>query len=318
MVFANIVTKETSMSNSKPVEVRQHNAITSARYDYSACQLDILFYLLSKLNKKDSPSQAYQIYVTDIETITGRQWNYQQLREATADMGSRMFEANTNNAYKQIWIFQEVTYEHGKGYFTIKLSEAIRPYLFELKSNFTSYQLHSALKLTSKYAKRIYQLASQWKDVGETKAYSLDEFKIMLKLKDPKGKEPEQFQKISQLKERVLDIAVRQINEFTDLQIDYSLVKHGRSFDAIRFYINRQQYKQLTVPFEETTENGRTQNARHILENLGIKDAKIIEQILASESLTTALFKFSYDLKTGKVKADKNPAGLLLKVLGLR
>jgi len=40
-------------------------------------------------------------------------------------------------------------------------------------------------------------LASQWKDIGKTKAYSIDELKFMLKLKDPKGKEPEQFERIS-------------------------------------------------------------------------------------------------------------------------
>ncbi|UOQ75265.1 RepB family plasmid replication initiator protein (plasmid) [Hymenobacter cellulosilyticus] len=31
--------------------VRQHNAITQARYDYTACQLDIFFYLLSRLRR---------------------------------------------------------------------------------------------------------------------------------------------------------------------------------------------------------------------------------------------------------------------------
>lgn len=300
------------------LEIRQHNAITSARYDYTATQLDILFYLLSKLNKDDQPSQTYQIHVKDIEAVTGRQWNYQQLKEATADMGSRMFEVNTKDSYEQIWIFQKVRYERGKGYFIIKLAEDIRPYLFELKNNFTSYQLHSALKLTSKYAKRIYQLASQWKDIGETKAYSLSDFKVMLKLKDPKGREPEQFQKISQLKERVLDISVRQINEFTDLKISYHLVKQGRAFTAIKFYINAQSAKQLQIPFEKTVEDGRKQNVLQVLENFGIKDSKIIQRILADETLIDGVFKFNYDLKTGKKKAEKSVAGLLLTVLGLK
>jgi len=35
-------------------------------------------------------------------------------------------------------------------------------------------------------------------------------------------------------------------------------------------------------------------------------------------ALTDGLFKFSYDLKIGWIKADKNPAGLLHKVPGLR
>ncbi|RDC58783.1 replication initiation protein [Adhaeribacter pallidiroseus] len=300
------------------LEIRQHNAITTARYDYSACQLDILFYLLSKLKKEDTSSHEYQIYVSEVEFITGRQWNYQQLREATSDMGSRMFEVNTDQSYKQIWMFQKVEYMHGKGHFNIKLSEDIRPYLFELKDNFTSYQLHSALKLSSKYAKRIYQLASQWKDIGETKQYSIDEFKIMLKLKDPAGKKEEQFERVNDLKKYVLDIAVRQINEHTDLNIGYKLIKQGRAFQSVRFYIIKQAPQQLPINFDEPIEEARIQTARQILETLGIKDSKIINQILSEKNLIDNLFKFNYDLKTGRTKADKNAGGLLLKILGIR
>lgn len=306
------------MDASKAIEIRQHNAITSARYDYSSCQLDILFCLLSHLRKEDNPNVSYRINIADVERLTGRQWNYQQLREATADMGSRMFEVENEKAYKQLWMFQKVEYIKGHGCLEIVLSEFIRPYLFELKDNFTSYQLHSALKLSSKYAKRIYQLASQWKDIGETKTYTIEELKLMLKLKDPKGKFPEQFEKFSQFKARVLDIAMRQINEHTDLNISYHLVKQGKAFHSIRFYMKAQLPQQLPIAFDEAGEELRHQNARQILDDLGIKDNKLIQQIMSDKSLVDAVFKFSYGLKTGRTKADKNPGGLLLKVLGLR
>jgi plasmid replication initiation protein len=306
------------MESFKEIEIRQHNAITAARYDYSACQLDLLFCLLSQLKKEDSPDIPYRINIGDVERMTGRQWNYQQLQEATADMGSRMFEVESEKTYKQLWMFQKVEYIKGQGCLEIVLSKFIRPYLFELKDNFTSYQLHSALKLSSKYAKRIYQLASQWKDIGETKAYTIDELKLMLKLKDPQGKQPEQFEKFSQFKARVLDIAMRQINEHTDIKINYNLIKQGRSFHSIRFYTNAQQPKQLPIAFDQPVEEVRYQNARQILDDLGIKDGKLIQQILSDKALTDGLFKFNYDLKTGRTKADKNPAGLLLKVLGIR
>ncbi|MBX0293195.1 replication initiation protein [Hymenobacter sp. HSC-4F20] len=298
--------------------IRQHNAITTARYDYSACQLDILFYVLSKLKKDDSPDTQYCIYVKDIENLTGRRWNYQQLREATADMGSRMFEVENAQVYKQLWMFQKVEYIKGRGYLEIELSRHIRPYLYELKDNFTSYQLHSALKLTSKYAKRIYQLTSQWKDVGETRVYELDEFKLMLKLKDPTGREPEQFQNISQLKARVLDIAIRQINEHTDLQVDYQLQKKGRAFTGLRFYVRKQQPQQLPIPFADTQDDTRTQLARQHLDTLGIAQPELQQAILTDGHLVDELFKFMYKLKTDKVKADRNPGGLFLKMQGLR
>lgn len=301
------------------VEVRQHNALTTARYDYTTCQLDLLFFLLSKLRPDDKPNQEYQIRMSDVVALTGREWNYKQLREATQSMGSRMFEVETEETYVQLWMFQKVEYVKGQGFMRIRLSEDMRPYLFELKNNFTSYQLLSALKVSSKYAKRIYQLVSQWKDVGETPTYDLDEFKYMLKIKDPTGKEQELFQRISDLKAKVLDIAVRQINEFTELQIGYTLLKEGRAFTAVRFYIDQQRLpQQLPIHFEESPEDAKLLVARQHLAVLGIKDAKLVNRILGDQLLLDELFRFMYKLKTKKIKAEKNPGGLLLSVLGLK
>jgi plasmid replication initiation protein len=298
--------------------IRQHNVITSARYDYSSCQMDILFYLISQLGRHDDPNHEYLLHIKDIEQLTSRQWNYQQLREATADMGSRMFEVESEQSYKQLWMFQRVEYLKGKGCVQIQLAEPIRPFLFNLKENFTSYELHSALKLSSKYAKRIYQFVSQWKDKDATPTYSLDEFKQMLSLKDPKGKQVELFQNISQLKARVLDVAVRQINEHTDLRIDYLLFKTGKAYDRLRFTIARQQTRQLPIEFDRPVEESRSQSARQHLETLGITLPKLVQQILGDPEMVDKLFKFIYQLKTGQVKSTKNPAGLFLKMCGLR
>ncbi len=298
--------------------VRQHNAITAARYDYTACQLDIFFFLLSRLRRDDAPDREYTIYVKDVEALTGRQWNYQQLREATADMGSRMFEVESDRTYQQLWMFQRVEYIKGKGCLQIQLSTPIRPYLFNLKENFTSYQLHSALKLSSKYAKRIYQLVSQWKDKESTRTYPLDEFKQMLHLKDPKGKTKELFDNISQLKARVLDIAVRQVSEYTDLRIDYKLLKKGRAFDSVYFTIEKQSPQQLLIPFEQAPDETRTATARQHLASLGIVQTQLINQILGDPTHMDQLFKFIYQLKTDKIKATKNPGGMFLKICGLR
>lgn len=298
--------------------IRQHNAITSARYDYSACQMDIFFYLLSRLRRHDQPNHEYTIYVRDIEELTGRQWNYQQLREATADMGSRMFEVDSDRSYQQLWMFQRVEYVKGKGCLLIQLAEPIRPFLFNLKENFTSYELHSALKLTSKYAKRIYQLVSQWKDKELTRTYSLDELKHMLYLKDPKGRQAEMFQNISQLKARVLDVAVRQVSEHTDLHIDYLLLKQGKAYESVRFTVARQQPRQLPIEFDRPTEESRAQVARQHLDALGITRPDLVQQVLGEPDLVDKLFKFVYQLKTEQVKAARNPGGLFLTLCGLR
>ena len=226
--------------------IYQHNVITSGRYDYSACMLDILFMVLSGL---EVGKLEYTIHVQDIETITGRKWNLKQLREATESIGSRMFEIETPERIRQIWLFSNVDYILGTGSFTVGINPKASPYFFELKNNFTAMQLKSVLNCSSKYAKRLYAIACQWRSVG-SKRFEIEELKKMLGLIDKKGNE--QFVEITAFKKFVLEIAKKQINENTDIEIDFELKKRGRSFHWITLHINSQKFKQLEIEFDKS------------------------------------------------------------------
>ena len=188
----------------------------------------------------------YTIHVQDIEQITGRKWNLKQLREATESIGSRMFEIETSESLDQIWLFSRVKYLKGTGSFVIKLNDEATPYFFDLKNNFTALQLKSVLDCSSKYAKRLYTIACQWRSVG-SKRFEITELKKMLGLIDKKGNE--QFERISDFKKFVLDIARTQISENTDIELDYELKKRGREFYWITLHINSQKFKQLEIDF---------------------------------------------------------------------
>jgi plasmid replication initiation protein len=226
--------------------IYQHNVITSGRYDYSACMLDILFMVLSGL---EVGKMEYTIHVQDIEAITGRKWNLKQLREATESIGSRMFEIETPERIRQIWLFSNVDYILGTGSFTVGINPKASPYFFELKNNFTAMQLKSVLNCSSKYAKRLYAIACQWRSVG-SKRFEIEELKKMLGLIDKKGNE--QFVEITAFKKFVLEIAKKQINENTDIEIDFELKKRGRSFHWITLHINSQKFKQLEIEFDKS------------------------------------------------------------------
>jgi hypothetical protein len=306
-----------------PLEIRHHNAITTARYEYSELQMDLFFYLLSQL-RKDDTTGLYEIVVKDLSEITGKKYAYNYLRKATESMGSRMFEVLTEKSYKQLWMFQHIEYMTGEGRIELKLSESIRPYLFDLRDNFTSFELLSALRLTSKHAKRIYTFCSQWKDVGETKKFDLLEFKRMLGLVDAKGNE--EYTKVAMFKTKVLDIAVKQINEHTDLNISYTLEKKGRAFKNVLFTVEPQAVAVVaTLPDLGATTNSlpgvaahQVENASRLLVQLSITTPELVAQILASPVHVTACNKFAHDLKTGKYAKAHSLSGLLLTMLGIK
>jgi plasmid replication initiation protein len=225
--------------------IRQHNLITSGKYDYSACMMDIMFMILAGL---EVGKREYTIHAKDIEAITGRMWNYKRLKTSTEIIGSRMFEIETPGKTIQLWLFSKIEYLSNTGSFCVKLNDEAMPYLFDLKNNFTSMELKSTLSVTSKYAKRLYALACQWRSKGVIR-YKISELKDMLGLIDEKGKEC--YGNISEFKSKVLNIARKQINEDSDITFDYKLIKRGRSFQLVEFYINTQKPKQLEIDFNE-------------------------------------------------------------------
>ena len=301
-----------------PIKLRQSNTLTNARYDFDACQLDILFCCMGQIHDTDSESKLYNIHAAEIEQMTGRTWNYQRFRDSTEQMGSRMFEIRTEKSYTQFWLFQRVHYVLGEGRIEIKFTEDSIALLKQLKNNFTTFELQSVLRMTSKYAKRVYQLCSQWKDIGQSKRFLITEFKHNLGLIDGKGNE--EYPAVKDFRRRVLDTAVKQINQHSDLRVSYALEgESGRKIPLkyITFYVTKQASGELPLEFNDPDIDVRRGNLLHALNELGIKSPEIVRRIVEDKVMTDEVFKFNYQLKNGLVKVKTNPGGLLLKKLGL-
>lgn len=286
--------------------VFQHNVITSGRYDYSSCMLDILFMVLSGLEQN---KLEYTIHVQDIEQITGRKWNLKQLREATESIGSRMFEIETSESLDQIWLFSRVKYLKGTGSFVVKLNDEATPYFFDLKNNFTALQLKSVLDCSSKYAKRLYTIACQWRSVG-SKRFEITELKKMLGLIDKKGNE--QFERISDFKMKVLDIAKTQICENTDIELSYELKKRGREFYWVTLHINSQKFKQMQIEFDKPL---NIQKFKSKLLSYGLNEDQA-EQIATKEKeadFDTLIADLNNKIQNKKVSV-KNSVGYLVGI----
>jgi plasmid replication initiation protein len=309
------------------IEVRQANALTNARYEYTETQANIFLVLLSKL-RKDSPDDVYQISVTELELLTNKKLNYKQLRNSTEEMMGRVHKVHTyhngKEVFRQLVLFKRIDYILGTGTIELEFNEYAIPYLFDLKNNFTSFQVHAALNLPSKHAKRIYQICSQWKDKGQTRKVAILDLKKTLGLADDKGKE--EYTIFAMFKKKVLDVAVKQINEKTDLRIDYQLEKVGRAFQNVFFTI-QSQAPATTIPFDLVADASpaapglplhRVESAGRLLAQLSIITPELVNTILTNPAHVAACNKFAHELKIGKHAKAHSLSGLLLTVLGLK
>lgn len=305
------------MPNIKPsYEVRQANVLTESRFNFSAVQLDIYFYLLSMLRKNDEPSKEYEIHVTHIKELTGREWHYNQLKDSTKDLVGRVIEFYDNEGnFCQTALLASAKYMKGKGCIKVTVSSVLHPLLFELKEQYTSFELYCALAMSSKYAKRLYMICSEWKHNETTKKgdaisrmYTIDELRYMLELTDPTGKEPDQYKQWSEFKEKVLDVAKNQINQYSDITMLYNAKKLGRSYQMVQFFIKKGNSHQLLIDFKQEDLHLHVEEINRkvmLVEKYGLNEnqAKTVVRRFDKAMVNDVLAAVDIAKKAGKVKS---------------
>ena len=94
--------------------------------------------------------------------------------------------------------------------------------------------------MNSSYAAALYELLKSYEYLDRPIDFSLDELKIEL------GVEKIESYKIYQcFKQRVLEIAIREINTFTDLDVQYLPMKTGRKVTRILFSYRKKNTESL-------------------------------------------------------------------------
>lgn len=96
---------------------------------------------------------------------------------------------------------------------------------------FTQYLLEQTAKMQSTYSVRLYELLVQWKTAKKTPLLELDCFRQQL------GVGVDEYKLMSNFKKRVLDLAVKEINETSDLTVSYEQEKRGKSIVGFRFRV---------------------------------------------------------------------------------
>lgn len=141
------------------------------------------------------------------------------------------------------WV-SAVTYVEGAGLIKLQFGGVIVPYITRLEGEFTSYKIKSIAKMTSTYAIRLYELLMQWKDVGK-RSVDLDELKNMLGVS-------KEYPALFNFKARVLDVAVSQVNQFSDLDVRYENVKFGRKVTGFTFFFGVKEPEPAPKPQTST------------------------------------------------------------------
>lgn len=220
------------------------NALINASYSLELTEQRIILLAILKARENKTPHNQ-ELIVTAQSYITAfnvhRNTAYKTLKTACDNLFTRQFTYQRYNSngnvevVKTRWV-QSVIYAENESYIKIKFTDEILPLVTMLEKHFTSYELQQVASLKSVHAIRLYELLIQYRTVGKIEI-SLNDLRLKLGIAD--GKYPT----MNNFKARVLDVGIQQINEHSDISVNYDQVKTGRQITGFIFTFKQKASK---------------------------------------------------------------------------
>lgn len=218
--------------------VVKSNHIIEASYRLSVAEQRVILSAISQV-RRDKPvtdEVLYSVTAAELAQLCGTdpKTAYRDLQHAAERLQTRRVSLllepdgvtiRSKRRRVTCWV-QTVDYIDQEGRIEMRFGKDILPYLTGLQREFTRYALSDVAKMTSAYGIRLYELLVQWPEGHREVA--LDDLRRWLQLE-------ERYPAIKDLKRRVLDPAVEQINEHSPLLVSWSQRKTGRKVTHLVF-----------------------------------------------------------------------------------
>ena len=132
--------------------------------------------------------------------------------------------------------------KYKNGVIEYRFDPALKPFLLNLKENFTSYHLSNVMNLKSNYAILTFELLAQARNQGY-RNITIKEYRELLKI-------PDSYLNADIL--RLLKKVQKEIRDRTNLQFDFTMKKMAKAFHSINFVVkNNKKVAGVTYEFIE-------------------------------------------------------------------
>lgn len=231
--------------------VTKDNSLIGASYSLSVVEQRLIFLAIIEAREQKNLIEAgglLRIYAQsyakqfDVEKHT----SYEAMKRAVEGLYEAGFayskldeRSGKIGHYKSRWV-DKIGYIDDLGCVELVFASDVIPLITRLEARYTEYELKQVVGLQSEYAIRLYELIIQWRSVGKTNPISLTELREKLGLVD-------EYKRIEAFKRRVLDLAVKQINEHTDITVEYEQHKNGRVITGFTFRFKVKKDKKKIV-----------------------------------------------------------------------
>lgn len=240
--------------------IKSNDLIQKNRFELSLPEQKTIAYICSMIKPidlKDSiqgiPYQLeYEFNIREYCKICGIDYdngkNYLDIKFTLKRLSDRSMWLETETGEVLCRWLSKVWINKRSGIVNIRIDEDLAPYLFNLKVKFTQYQLYNVLAMKSAFSVRIYELVKSYA-YQKCKIFEINELKRLLMVDNVKS-----YNNFKDFRRKVLEIAQREINKMTDLNISYEPITKGRKVVKIKFIIQHKDIMER-LSAEQTVNN---------------------------------------------------------------
>ncbi|MCW5212061.1 replication initiation protein [Desulfobulbus sp. TB] len=260
--------------------VVQSNKLLEARYSLTVGEQRLILAMVSMIHSDDADFFDYKISMKDLSGLLSIDTKniYCEFDKIIERLMSRILHIVKSDGLllRSHWVS---TAEYQQGSVVLSFSPKLKPYLLNLKREFTKFNFSIVTQFKSIYSIRIYQLLKQYKGIGY-REFSVDVLKEILGIKKEKYREFKRF------RGRVLNQAKKEFDKKDkagcfqcDLTFILETIREGRKISILKFIIIEQELSQSSVAppniLKKSEEKaGKPETVKGQLKYYGISDSQ--------------------------------------------
>lgn len=227
----------------------KHNNLVQGKYYLEASEQKLLYKIFEEIQKKGYTTRmvhmSFKEFYNEYKSILGKnitKKDFKELIENVQDKKPYIIKGDEYIRTQWFKIYGKLDLSEIK----LELDIDVFEYVQSLDRNFTGLRLETLYAFKSFHSMRIYELLKQWCESRREIPYSLDTMKELLGVENNVG-----YKNFSNFKKYVLDKALQEINEKSELAVEMDTIKEGRKVVGIVFKIlNIRKPERIKLPID--------------------------------------------------------------------